>query len=86
MDTASRIPGPEPQEAATTRPKRATSDTPPLHSEAAFGDAIVGAIKQMHTVLPEACYACGLCEVECPTAAIRIAPVRQLPNESITSG
>ena len=44
MDTASRIPGPEPQEAATTRPKRATSDTPPPHSEAAFGGAIVGAI------------------------------------------
>jgi uncharacterized protein YcfJ len=42
MDTASRIPGPEPQEAAVTRPKRAT-DTPP-HCEAAFGGAIVGAI------------------------------------------
>src|SRR5665811_2207653 len=44
MDTASRIPGPEPQEAATTRPKRAKSDTPPPHREAAFGGAIVGAI------------------------------------------
>jgi hypothetical protein len=44
MDTASRIPGPEPQEAATTRPKRAKSDTPPPHCEAAFGGAIVGAI------------------------------------------
>ena len=44
MDTASRNPGPEPQEAATTRPKRATSDTRPPHSEAAFGGAIAGAI------------------------------------------
>ena len=44
MDTGSRIPGPEPQEAATTRPKRAKSDTPPPHREAAFGGAIVGAI------------------------------------------
>ena len=44
MDTASRIPGPEPPEAATTRPKRANSDASPPHSEAAFGGAIVGAI------------------------------------------
>ena len=44
MDTGSRNPGPEPQEAATTRPKRVTSDTPPPHREAAFGGAIVGAI------------------------------------------
>ena len=44
MDTASRIPGPEPQEAPMTRSKRAKSDTPPPHSEAAFGGAIVGAI------------------------------------------
>jgi len=38
-------------------------------------DAIVGALKQMHTVLPEACYACGLCEIECPTQAIVMKPV-----------
>lgn len=38
-------------------------------------DAIVGAVKQMHTVLPEACYACGLCEIECPTKAIVMKPV-----------
>ena len=44
MDTASRIPDPEPQEAARARPKRAKSDTPPPHSEAAFGGAIVGAV------------------------------------------
>ena len=44
MDTASRIPGPEPQEAATTRPKRAKSDTPPPHREAAFGGAIAGEV------------------------------------------
>ena len=44
MDTASRIPGPEPQEAVRTRPKRAKSDIPPPHCEAAFGGAIAGAI------------------------------------------
>ena len=44
MDTASRIPDPEPQEAAMTRSKRSTSDTPPPHREAAFGGAIAGAI------------------------------------------
>ena len=38
-------------------------------------DAIVGAAKQMHTVLPEACFACGLCEAECPTQAIMMKPV-----------
>lgn len=38
-------------------------------------DAIVGAVKQMHTVLPEACYACGLCVAECPTEAIVMKPV-----------
>ena len=44
MDTGSRIPGPEPQEAAITRPKRAKSDTRPPHREAAFGGAIAGTI------------------------------------------
>lgn len=39
-------------------------------------DAIVGAAKQMHTVLPEACYACGLCVAECPTDAIVMVPVK----------
>jgi electron transport complex protein RnfB len=38
-------------------------------------DAIVGAAKQMHTVLPEVCFACGLCEAECPTDAIVMKPV-----------
>jgi electron transport complex protein RnfB len=38
-------------------------------------DAIVGAVKQMHTVLPEACFDCGLCEAECPTDAIVMKPV-----------
>jgi uncharacterized protein YcfJ len=44
MDTASRIPGPEPQGAAMTRPKRAKSDTRPPRREAGFGGAIAGAI------------------------------------------
>ena len=38
-------------------------------------DAIVGAVKQMHTVLPEACSSCCLCEIECPTKAIVMKPV-----------
>ena len=38
-------------------------------------DAIVGAAKQMHTVLPEACHACTLCATECPTQAIEMKPV-----------
>lgn len=38
-------------------------------------DAIVGAAKQMHTVLPEACHACELCAAECPTDAIEMKPV-----------
>jgi Na+-translocating ferredoxin:NAD+ oxidoreductase subunit B len=39
-------------------------------------DAIVGAAKQMHTVLPEVCFACGLCKDECPTNAIEMKPVK----------
>ena len=38
-------------------------------------DAIVGAAKQMHTILPEACHACELCAAECPTDAIEMKPV-----------
>jgi electron transport complex protein RnfB len=38
-------------------------------------DAIVGAAKQMHTILPEACHACELCATECPTQAIAMKPV-----------
>ena len=44
MDTASRIPGPAPQGAAMPRAKRAKSDTPPPHGEAAFGGAIAGCV------------------------------------------
>lgn len=38
-------------------------------------DAIVGATKQMHTVLPEVCHGCTLCEQKCPTGAIEMRPV-----------
>lgn len=37
-------------------------------------DAIVGAAKQIHSVLMEACTGCGSCEENCPTTAIRLLP------------
>lgn len=38
-------------------------------------DAIVGANKQMHTVLAVACTGCELCLPPCPTDCIRLVPV-----------
>lgn len=38
-------------------------------------DAIVGANKQMHTVIAEACHGCGKCAQACPTEAIEMRPV-----------
>jgi electron transport complex protein RnfB len=38
-------------------------------------DAIFGATKQMHTVLVDACHACGSCVPVCPTGAIAMTPV-----------
>lgn len=38
-------------------------------------DAIVGAAKQMHTVVADACHGCGKCVAECPTEGIRLRPV-----------
>jgi electron transport complex protein RnfB len=37
-------------------------------------DAIIGAAKQIHSVLTDACTGCGNCEQECPTGAIGLAP------------
>lgn len=38
-------------------------------------DAIVGAMKQIHSVFDEACTGCGNCEARCPTSAITLRPV-----------
>ncbi len=40
-------------------------------------DAIVGANKQMHTVLNEVCNGCGSCVAECPTGGIALVAVPQ---------
>ncbi|MBP6019578.1 MAG: RnfABCDGE type electron transport complex subunit B [Burkholderiaceae bacterium] len=37
-------------------------------------DAIVGANKQMHTVIPELCTGCDLCVAPCPTDCITMEP------------
>jgi electron transport complex protein RnfB len=38
-------------------------------------DAILGASKQMHTILPELCTGCDLCVAPCPVDCISMAPV-----------
>lgn len=38
-------------------------------------DAIVGAAKQMHTILPELCTGCDLCVAPCPVDCIVMMPV-----------
>ncbi|MFC5301602.1 RnfABCDGE type electron transport complex subunit B [Azospira restricta] len=38
-------------------------------------DAVVGAAKQIHTVLREACTGCGSCVDKCPTEALLLQPV-----------
>lgn len=38
-------------------------------------DAIVGAAKQMHTIIPELCTGCDLCVPPCPVDCIEMAPV-----------
>nr|WP_233410524.1 electron transport complex subunit RsxB [Rugamonas sp. CCM 8940] len=40
-------------------------------------DAIVGAAKQMHTILPELCTGCDLCVVPCPVDCIVMYPLTQ---------
>lgn len=41
-------------------------------------DAIVGAAKQMHTVLADECTGCELCVAPCPVNCIRMEPVAAL--------
>ena len=38
-------------------------------------DAIIGASKQMHTVMPELCTGCDLCVAPCPVDCIAMVPV-----------
>jgi electron transport complex protein RnfB len=38
-------------------------------------DAVMGAVKQVHTVIREACTGCAKCEQVCPTGAITLDPV-----------
>jgi electron transport complex protein RnfB len=38
-------------------------------------DAILGASKQMHNILPELCTGCDLCVAPCPVDCITMAPV-----------
>ena len=40
-------------------------------------DAIVGAAKQMHTVIPELCTGCDLCVAPCPVDCIAMIPVTE---------
>lgn len=40
-------------------------------------DAILGAAKQMHTVIEQECTGCELCVAPCPVDCIRMVPVQQ---------
>ena len=40
-------------------------------------DAILGAAKQMHTVIAEECTGCELCVAPCPVDCIKMVPVKQ---------
>ena len=40
-------------------------------------DAIIGASKQMHTVMPELCTGCDLCVAPCPVDCIAMVPVAE---------
>jgi len=40
-------------------------------------DAIVGAIKQMHTVITDECTGCDLCAPACPVDCIEMIPVKE---------
>ena len=41
-------------------------------------DAILGAAKQMHTILPSLCTGCDLCVAPCPVDCISMSPVTEL--------
>lgn len=43
-------------------------------------DAILGAAKQMHTIIEDECTGCNLCIPPCPVDCISIVPVKQEPD------
>jgi len=44
-------------------------------------DAIIGAAKQMHTVITEDCTGCGLCVDPCPVDCIEMLPLKNIQSE-----
>lgn len=46
-------------------------------------DAILGAAKQMHTVLIEECTGCDLCVAPCPVDCIDLVPLHRVPSALI---
>jgi electron transport complex protein RnfB len=47
-------------------------------------DAILGAAKQMHTILPSLCTGCDLCVAPCPVDCIAMVPRPEDPNGELT--
>jgi electron transport complex protein RnfB len=47
-------------------------------------DAIVGASKQMHTVIAAWCTGCELCIPPCPVDCIQLEPVAKLPDPGLS--
>lgn len=45
-------------------------------------DAILGAAKQMHTILPDLCTGCDLCVAPCPVDCIAMVPREDVPADS----
>jgi Na+-translocating ferredoxin:NAD+ oxidoreductase subunit B len=45
-------------------------------------DAIIGAPKQMHTVLPTVCIGCDLCIEPCPVDCIHLVPIAPLTPDT----
>ncbi len=48
-------------------------------------DAIVGANKRMHTVLPDRCTGCDLCVAPCPVDCIQMQPVGHAWTDALAS-